>query len=125
MIAEEFQEGLIILNMESGMYFDVGERLVPTLQIIQEGVCVSSMLAAIEAKDPDAGRAAKTAVKKMEEYGILRPCPAVRKELDSKSIDKILSMGKQFLINENNDLAELIIADPIHDIDPETGRLVK
>ena len=122
-VAEKFQEGLVILNLDSGMYFDAGDRLVPVLRALEDGVSVECLKAGLERLEPGAGQKLDEALTRMTEFGLLRPAAARDAQPETGLFKEILSAGPEFHIEGFSDLAELIAADPIHDVHPETGRL--
>lgn len=122
-VAENFQEGLIVLNLDSGKYFEVGERLVPLLDALLSGVSIESLKEALETKETGAGAAIDEAIALMLEQQLLRAAPVTVEEAGDQVCADILAAGGKFHIETHDDLAELMAADPIHDINPDTGRL--
>ena len=122
-VAERFQEGLVILNLETGQYFDVGDRAVPLLDALSQGIDVEALKSALEEREQGASQQAEQAIAKMVEFGLLRQKPAAVDRLDARSVDAIIAAGQGYHIECHSDLAELIAADPIHDLDPATGKL--
>jgi len=124
-VVEEFQEGLIVLNLSTGMYFDLGERLIPLFNYIVEGVCVADLCDALEEAETGASASTKKILKRMLEQGLFITSEPSITNIDKDIVNKILSAGQKYHFGINDDLAELIIADPIHDIDPESGKLIQ
>lgn len=122
-VAEKFQEGVVILNLETGEYFDIGLRAAPLLEALGEGICLDALKKALEQSEPGAARQAGDAVEKMVGFGLLRPVPAKSENPDASVSAGILAAGETYHIECHSDLAELIAADPVHDIYPDTGKL--
>lgn len=123
-VSEQFQEGLVILNMETGIYFDAGDRLVPMLEAITDGLSMQALQDALDAREPGTAAQALAAIAKMLEFGLLRQVPARTQEVSPALIDAIFAAGPTFHLESHADLAELIAADPVHDVDAGTGRLM-
>ena len=124
-VAEKFQEGLVVLNLESGKYFDVGERLVPLIDALISGTSVDAIKDGLEAIDAGISVEVDEAIQKMISFDLLQEKPATSLEISKEQCEAIISAGNSFFIEGHDDLAELIAADPIHDIDPVTGRIVR
>jgi hypothetical protein len=123
-IGEKFQEGMIVLNLESGTYFDVGERLVPLLAALEAGISASALQTGVENIEAGAGQQLGAAIDKMRAFGLLREVAAKHAIADHAVCAQIIHAGAAFFVEGHDDLAALIAADPIHDVDPVTGRMV-
>ncbi len=124
-VGEKFQEGVVILNLDTGTYFDVGDRLVPLLAAFEAGHSLQSLQIGLDLQEPGAGDEAAGVVAKMVGFGLLRGVAARLDAADPTICAAILAAGPTFFIESHSDLAELIAADPVHDIDPTTGRMMK
>jgi hypothetical protein len=122
-IGEKFQEGMVVLNLNTGTYFDVGERMVPLFAAFEAGVGVAALNTGLEALEQGAGAQLSEAIARLNGFGLLREVPARTTDASSDLCAQILNGGKGFFIESHDDLAALIAADPIHDVDPVTGRL--
>lgn len=122
-VAENFQEGLIVLNLDSGKYFEVGERLVPLLDALLSGVSIESLKKGVDGREAGAGSAIDAAITLMLEEDLLRAAPVTVRDAEDQVCADILAAGSAFSIICHDDMAELIAADPIHDIDPDSGRV--
>ncbi len=122
-VSERFQEGLVVLNLDSGEYFDLGARAAPLLEALMEGVPFEALKRALEDLEPGAADQAHRAVMEMLGHGMIRRVNVAVQEVAKGQCKSILAAGDDFQITCHSDLAELIAADPIHDVDPETGKL--
>ena len=122
-VSEKFQEGLVILNMDSGLYFDAGERLVPLLEALFSGISADALKSGLEKLEVGAGEQMSTVVTQLLEYGLIRNADSGSHEVSEDILNSILGGGTDYHLESHGDLAELIAADPVHDVDPETGRL--
>ena len=122
-IGEKFQEGMVVLNLESGTYFDIGERMVPLLAAFEAGISVAALQAGVEALEAGAADQLAAAIAQLNGFGLLREVQARSDVAGAEICAQIVGQGTRFFIEGHDDLAELIAADPIHDVDPVTGRL--
>ncbi len=122
-IGEKFQEGMVILNLNSGTYFDVGGRMVPLIAALEAGISAAALETALEAVEPGAAAQLTAAIATLNGFGLLREVPAQSDVVEADLCTEILGSGAAFVIESHDDLAALLAADPIHDVDPVTGRL--
>lgn len=116
---------MVILNLDTGTYFDVGDRSVPLLAAFEAGHNLQSLQMGLDLQEPGAGQAALEVVAEMIGFGLLRDVAARHDAADAEVCSAILAAGPTFFIESHSDLAELIAADPVHDIDPISGRMMK
>lgn len=120
-VSEKFQEGLVILNLASGQYFDVGGRTIALLDLVLSGINMNSVRDGMKKRDSSSLPELDIVIQKMLGYGILREIPATRHDVVTEDIAGIFAAGDEFYFECHDDLAELLAADPVHDVDPETG----
>lgn len=121
-VAEKFQEGMVVLNLDTGTYFDVGERLVPLLDALTSGISLSAICEAAELNESGVSQHIHHALDIMIEHNLIRSIPASSQVADPALTQEILDAGTAFVLMSHDDLAELLAADPVHELDPETGR---
>ncbi|MBJ6989239.1 hypothetical protein [Devosia sp. MC521] len=124
-VAEKFQEGVVVLNLESGDYYDIGGRTAPLLDILEAGACSKSLSQALDLREPGVGQEMHDTIDQLVGFGILRPVPATVFEISDDVCQRILDGGKQFHLEAHSDLAVFIAADPIHGLDAQTGKKSK
>jgi|SRR5690625_39668 len=122
-VAEKFQEGIIILNLKTGNYFDLGERSVPLLDALAQGINIDALKKALEAYEQGAGTQLSQVLSQLMEFGLVREVTALTNHVDPAICSAILAAGDRYHIECHSDLAEMIEADPIHDLDPKSGKL--
>jgi hypothetical protein len=121
-VAEKFQEGVVVLNLDTGNYYDIGERTAPLLDILETGVSSDALSKALDLREPGAGKQMLDAVEQLVSYGVLRPVPATVFEISDDIVQRVLDGGEKFHLESHSDLAVFIAADPIHDLDALTGK---
>ena len=122
-VGEKFQEGMFILSLKSGKYFDVGNRYVALLKAFESGISVQALKQAAEQIETGAGNQITDAVNKLDFFDLLREVPASIFEVNREVCEEIFAAGPTFHIDSHDDLLELIGADPVHDVDSATGKI--
>ena len=122
-VGEKFQEGMFILSLKSGKYFDVGNRYVALLNAFEAGMSVQALKNAADQIEAGAGNQITDAVNKLDFFDLLRETPASVFEVKREVCEEIFAAGPTFHIDSHDDLLELIGADPVHDVDPATGKI--
>jgi hypothetical protein len=132
-VGEKFQEGMVILNLESGKYFDVNDPLHQLLTALESGISIEAIQVGLDQHSQGLGLLAQEAIVKMNAFGLLRETAASSDKVSHELIQKITAnatltdttttFATIFNIDSHDDLVELIASDPVHDVDPETGRV--
>lgn len=105
-VHEKFGGDLVVLNLASGQYFGLNPSAAALWEIIVEGRSVTEETAA----------GALEFVEKLLELGLIasssevNPTPSAPLNLDGLPTIEVY-----------DDLSDLIVADPIHDVDEEAG----
>jgi Coenzyme PQQ synthesis protein D (PqqD) len=118
-VAEDLNGEIVILNLANGHYFSLGGIACPIWSLLLEGHTPQSIFTSIEARRPDLVDGSSEFVNRLIELNLITP----RVDADAVSagpIDELWS-GNGPTIEVYDDLAELIFADPIHDVDEQAG----
>lgn len=118
-VAEDFNGHIVILNLANGHYFALSGIATPIWSLLVAGRTPESVLASIEAKRPDLSDSTLAFVGRLIELNLLRP-HAEETGGPMDAIDQAWP-GEAPQIEVFDDLAELIFADPIHDVDERVG----
>lgn len=122
---EEFDGDYVLLNTRSGVYFEVAGRAADFFRCLLDGACPVKTVQALESEHPDAANGARTVFDQLLKTSVIT--------IDDHSPDvpgpaperiAALAAGGSFLFEGFDDMADLILADPVHDVDLETGRLL-
>ena len=117
MVAEDFDGQIVILNLADGRYFSLGGTAAPIWLRLLEGRTPDQVIASIASQRPEIADAAREFVAKLAELQLIcvSESPAVGGALTETWTGAVPDL-QMF-----DDLAELIAADPIHDVDEEAG----
>ncbi|MDB5507211.1 MAG: pyrroloquinoline quinone biosynthesis protein PqqD [Devosia sp.] len=117
--AEDFDGEFVVLNMETGKYFSVAKAAAVVWRGLVAGLSLETLAAALPA---DAARYAEiaTLVEFLVTNGLLiaSDAPPVT---DAGIAADLAAAEPQFTVEVFDDLADLFIADPIHDVEATAG----
>ena len=115
-VADDFEGEIVILNLANGHYYalqGIAQRIWP---LVANGHTPETILAGISTRRPELGIASEAFIKKLLELNLI----VASSEIVTGAIDEAWQ-GEAPAIDVYDDLAELIFADPIHDVDEEAG----
>lgn len=118
-VAEKFDEDIVILNLANGRYFGLVGSANAIWQLLQDGHTPGAILASILTAQPKLGYGSFEFIERLIKYDLIRP-RAETIETAALSTNLTWPEGAP-AIEVFDDLAELIYGDPIHDVDEQTG----
>ena len=115
-VAEDFDGEIVILNLANGHYYalqGLAQRIWP---LLLDGHTPESILANIASRRPDLADTAPAFIARLVELNLVIAAPKPAPGRLEESWE-----GKAPAIEVYDDLAELIFADPVHDVDEQAG----
>jgi coenzyme PQQ synthesis protein D (PqqD) len=117
-VSEDFNGEVVILNLANGHYFSLRGIASSIWAAILAGNAPESILASIAQQRPELLDASSTLLSRLMELGLMRPGTG---ENGTEPLEDQAWSGESPQIEVFDDLAELIFADPIHDVDEQLG----
>ena len=118
-VAEDFTGQIVILNLANGHYFSLQGIASPIWTLLLAGHPPDSILASIRAKRPEIVGQSTRFIERLIELNLIIP-KNTEDDREPSHIDEIW-LGAIPQVEVFDDLAELIFADPIHDVDEQAG----
>jgi len=116
-VAEDFDGQVVILNLANGHYFSLEGIAGRIWSLVLDGIPPDRILASIAAGRPDLAETAAAFLNQLVDHGLVVPGQA-----GDGAADFIADWaGEAPRLAVYDDLAELIFADPIHDVDEQAG----
>ena len=118
-VAEDLDGEVVILNLANGHYFSLRGIACAIWSLLLAGHTPQSILGSIAASRPELSDGSSGFVERLIDLTLIRP----RDDADTvpaEPIDERWS-GEGPAIEVYEDLAELMVADPIHDVDEQAG----
>jgi len=118
-ISEDFDGEMVILNLANGRYFGLRGIASQIWSCIGEGHKPNTILASIAASQPSLVESSESFLAQLVELDLI----VQRKDDTGASTASINSLwaAEAPRIEVFDDLAELLLADPIHDVDEQAG----
>ncbi|MEO8531023.1 MAG: hypothetical protein ABI459_07355 [Deltaproteobacteria bacterium] len=124
-LLEDFDGDFVLLNAKSGVYFEVAERAADLLRCLLAGACPVKTVNALAVVQPEAALNARETFDRLLQTSVigLYDRDDAGSEPEAAQI-AALAAGGAFVFEGFDDMAALVYADPVHDLDLETGRLL-
>jgi hypothetical protein len=118
-VAEDFNGQVVILNLSDGRYFSLGGIAPSVWTNLLDGKTPQAILDSVAGQRPELGEETARFVERLVDLRLITPQDAAGS--DFSSIVTETWDGAPPSIEVYDDLAELIFADPIHDVDEQAG----
>ena len=116
---EDFDGEFVVLDLANGRYFSLIGGAATVWRGLMSGHSVEALCSMLAKDSPRRGEV-RALVQSMVDYELLVPASSPIEPGDDASIEVANSEGP-FRIDMFDDLADILLADPIHDVDPDTG----
>lgn len=115
-IFEDFDGDLVVLNLKSGQYFGFN----PAAAVVWEALMAGAAPAALAEASPDPAAIAPFA-QRLLDLELVIVSDAAPADLAADAAERVAALAEAPQVQVYDDLADLIVADPIHDVDQEAG----
>lgn len=116
-VSEYFEDQAVILNLATGHYYSLGGIAGSLWGLLIGGHATDAILENLAAQQPQLVEGASAFVAELISFGLIRQA---RADSPAMSID-VAWTSEAPKLEVFEDLAELIAADPVHDVDLEAG----
>lgn len=121
-IAEDFDGDIVILNLDDGRYFSLRGAGPNVWNALMAGATAQSIIDSASQSRNVRANSINQFLCRLHELKLIRAIGEANSHAVALAIDwNSLSEGDPPEIDVFDDLAELILADPIHDVDAEAG----
>ncbi len=119
-VAEDFNGQIVILNLSDGRYFSLTGIASPIWSALLDGHTPKTILDSVGSQQPDMLASAREFLDRLLDLELIRPREAAIAGPSTAGLEHSWS-DEAAQIEVFDDLAELIFADPIHDVDEQVG----
>lgn len=120
-VNEEFDGEFVVLNLANGTYYSFKDSGNLLWKAVLDGVAPAEMLAAMERAGNPNAPSARAFFESLVTLELIRPDPAAAAPVDAGLAAGLASLPAVPEIEIYKDLADLILADPVHDVDEQVG----
>jgi hypothetical protein len=127
-IAEEFGTEIVVLNLGNGKYFSLTGLAMDLWRDVSGGHRPKDLVDRLMSMHGEVGNGAQIFFQELIREGLIRPAqtPAASPSLEAASVLTSCTQDAQPpRLEAFDDMAELILSDPIHDVDEDLGWPVK
>jgi hypothetical protein len=118
--SEDFDGEFVVLDLKSGKYFSLLDGSAIVWKGLMSGHSATTLCARLPADDPRRNAVASLLTSLMDHGLIVVATAPVADPADDLAAILAASTGG-FEVEMFDDLADLLVADPVHDVDEETG----
>jgi len=121
--AEAFDDDLIILNLDTGQYFNLSDGAALMWHGLTAGASLETLLSGLK-DDPPASAEANACLGALVDQGLLRKTATLglsTHPMAEQIAQRHAQTPLSFSFDAFDDLADMLLADPIHDVDKEAG----
>jgi Coenzyme PQQ synthesis protein D (PqqD) len=121
-VAEDFGGEVVVLNSATGVYHSLTDLAAAVWRDLMAGHSVEALLDAISHVDERAFQATGDFMRDLESAGLVRRTSSRAPRSLTPDCASLVGAGETKLtIQSFDDMKDLILADPIHDVDDEKG----
>jgi hypothetical protein len=117
-VAEDFDGQVVVLNLANGHYYSVHGAGGALWSLVAAGNAIDAIMTSLAAERPELVDDALRFIHEIVSLGLVRAASADAAPVSSMPVSW---PGEAPRLEVFNDLAELITADPVHDVDVEAG----
>jgi hypothetical protein len=117
-VAEDFDGQVVVLNLANGHYYSVHGAGGALWTLLAAGTPIDAIVTSLAAERPELVEDALRFIREVVALGLVREAPAGGTPAPAMPMSW---PGETPRLEAYDDLAELITADPVHDVDVEAG----
>ncbi|TPM40195.1 PqqD family protein [Mesorhizobium sp. B2-3-4] len=116
-VFESFDGDAVVLDLSTGKYFGFSDSGSGVWQALSSGVSA----AALAETGAIASAELATFIARLLEFGLLAPADTAPNPLPGDLISQLAAAREPLSVDVHDDLADLIVVDPIHEVDEPLG----
>jgi Coenzyme PQQ synthesis protein D (PqqD) len=121
-VSEEFDGEFVVLDLSCGKYFSMDETASAIWRAIVSGVSTQTLAEAVATGGAVNSASIYEFLEKLVSYGCLAPSDTPGfTSIDPATLQLLMATDKPPTVDVFDDLADLIMADPIHDVEEASG----
>lgn len=121
-VADDFGGEIVALNLDTGFYFSLRDLAAAVWRDLAAGHSVESVLGPLGAQAPRLAEDATRLIDRIQSEGLMQPAVAVAVAEGDPSVATFIAGGMTSLVIDSyDDLRDLVMTDPIHEVVEEVG----
>lgn len=120
-VFESFDGEAVVLDLSSGKYFGFSDSGSRVWQALSSGVDARALIGLATSALTIGPAELEGFVSRLVEFGLLVPSDAVAEPLPGELLAELAATSETLSVDVHDDLADLIIVDPIHEVEEPVG----
>lgn len=120
-VDEDFGGEFVVLNLVDGRYFSLRGVAATLWRDLRAGHAIDAVVSAVGNEDETLAQAVTAFSAALLEAGLIRRSAASVTSGLAASVDELLRERQAPVFEAFDDMAELILSDPIHDVEEDIG----
>jgi hypothetical protein len=121
-VADDFGGEVVVLNIATGVYFSLRDLAAAVWRDLAAGHPGESLIAGMNQIDGQIGKATSIFVENLEGAGLMRrTSPRPIGTAIPESVELVRIGEARLTMQSFDDMKDLILSDPIHDVDEQLG----
>ena len=121
-VADNFAGEIVALNLDTGFYFSLPGLAGAIWRDLVAGHAVEDIVTELTATDAELGSAGRRFVDSLVEHGLMCEVPAPGGLPAVPEFRQMIAAGhREITLTPFDDMKDLVMTDPIHEVDEEAG----
>jgi hypothetical protein len=121
-VADNFGGEIVALNLDTGYYYSFPNLAGAVWRDLIAGHSTAAVVKDLTAVDEDLGRSAAKFIDSLVDFGLMQEVPEPTTPPAPPEYRGMLDAGaRELVFRPYDDMKDLVMTDPIHDVDEETG----
>lgn len=121
-VAEDFGGEIVALNLETGYYFSLRGLAGALWRDLAAGHATQEIVRALSTVRPELGPRASEFIAELVEHGLMRPAASASVVPRKIECGELAARGvTEFSFESYDDMRDLVMTDPVHEVDEEIG----
>ncbi|ESY46083.1 PqqD family protein [Mesorhizobium sp. RSR380A] len=120
-VFESFDGEAVVLDLSNGKYFGFSDSGSRVWQALSSGVATEALVGAAAAAAKISLADLESFVARLLDFGLLAPAETPAQPLSGELSSALAASNEQLKVDVHDDLADLIIVDPIHEVEEPLG----
>jgi|SRR5882724_7111468 len=116
-VFESFDGEAVVLDLSSGKYFGFSDSGSRVWQALSSGVAADALIGATTLNPDDL----EGFISRLLDFGLLAPADAPAQPLSGNLLAELTATSEPLKVDVHDDLADLIVVDPIHEVEEPLG----
>jgi coenzyme PQQ synthesis protein D (PqqD) len=121
-VADDFGGEIVAINLNTGIYFNLRDLAAATWRDLAAGHPTDTVVEAVAQHDPQLAAEVASFAQRLVADGLMEDCYHAETPAAPLTVREAIAIGAVALaVDSYDDMQDLVLADPIHDVEEEAG----